>query len=119
MDVFVKKNMKKQFSLFLVSAGMVVGSIGLVGCSTGDVNAQEVTQEVAVTEEGHQIDVFGKVEAATIRDIAIDFPAIVEGIDVKLGDSVGQGTKMIRLDYESYKSEILKKEQAEIGRAHV
>ncbi len=103
--------MKKQFSVFLLSIGIAAMSLGVTGCSSQEVNAKEITEEVEVTEEANQIDVFGKVEATIIREIAVDFPAAIETIDLKVGDLANQGTQVMGLNYESYKKDLLKKEQ--------
>lgn len=103
--------MKKQFSLFLLSTGIILGSVSMTGCNSQEVNAQELAKEVEVNQEVNQLDVFGKVEAAAIRELAVDFPATIETIDLKAGDLVEKGTQLMTLDYESYKNEIIKKEQ--------
>lgn len=103
--------MKKQFNIFLLSIGVLLGSIAMTGCNSQEVNAQELTKEVEITQEVSQLDVFGKVEAATIRELAIDFPATIETIDLKVGDLAEKGTQLMTLDYEGYKNDILKKEQ--------
>lgn len=103
--------MKKQFSLFLLSTGIILGSVSMTGCNSQEVNAQELAKEVEVNQEVNQLDVFGKVEAATIRELAVDFPATIETIDLKVGDLVEKGTQLMTLDYESYKNEMIKKEQ--------
>lgn len=81
----------------------------MTGCNSQEVNAQELVKEVEVNQEVNQLDVFGKVEAATIRELAVDFPATIETIDLKAGDLVEKGTQLMTLDYESYKNEMIKK----------
>lgn len=106
--------MKKQFSLFILCMFALAGAGGvLVGCSSDskEASAAETPVEVEAPQEENKIEAFGNVEASTISEVHVDFPATIKTIYVKEGDEVKNGDKIVNLDYENYKSEILKQEQ--------
>ncbi len=81
----------------------------LTGCGEAvKANMEEIPQ---VTETAGQIEAWGEVKGEVIKDIYIDFPAIVEEISVKEGQLVTKGEKLMTFNANPYKQSILIKEK--------
>ena len=104
--------MKKKMSMLVGTA--ILANL-LVGCQSQNASANnaEVAVEEAVVEEtkGNTVEAWGEVSAETIKEVHIDFDAIVTDILVREGQQVKQGDKLMKLDYEDYKTGIIKKEK--------
>lgn len=106
------QEMKKKMSILVGTA--ILASL-LAGCQSqnASANSAEVAAEDAVVEEtkGNTVEAWGEVSAETIKEVHIDFDATVTDILVKEGQQVKQGDKLMTLDYEDYKTGIIKKEK--------
>ena len=81
----------------------------LTGCGEAvKANMEEIPQ---VTETTGQIEAGGEVKGEVIKEIYIDFPAIVEEISVKEGQLVTKGEKLMAFNATPYKQSILIKEK--------
>lgn len=104
--------MKKKMSM-LVGTAMLAAL--LVGCQNGSETASQAevpAEEMAMQEEqASTVEAWGTVSAETIKEVHVDFDATIAAIHVKEGQEVKKGDKLISLDYEDYKSNILKKEK--------
>lgn len=97
--------MKKICIVLILMAGAA-----LTGCQNEKVETIEPsTQVIEVNQNG--IDVFGSVEADRVKQIHIEFPATIESIEVKVGECVKKGDKLMTLNFEAYQNQIRKKEQ--------
>lgn len=104
----------------LVSTTMVMAL--LVGCGNNQsaeaVSEEQLAAEAAATEEAPTteptIEAWGSVDAQTIKQIYIDFPATVTQVYVTQGQRIKEGDKLLSLNYEEYKSKIAQKE-TELG----
>jgi multidrug resistance efflux pump len=96
--------MKKM--IFAILLGML---FSFTACSN-DKNSEEVVTQISTEKSvSDSIEVFGEVVALDTKDIFIDFPAFVQKIYVKEGQSVKKGDKLINLNYDQYKNDIEKK----------
>lgn len=95
--------MKKIFVIGL-AAVMLLSS----GCSESKVQTEASTVEAVQKEQ--TIDAFGTVKTNDVKDIYLDFPALIEKVSVKEGDKVKNGDVLLTINYEEYKSEIRSKE---------
>ena len=105
----------------LMSTTMVMAL--LVGCgnnqSTEAVSEEQLAAEAAAAVEEAPateptIEAWGSVDAQTIKQIYIDFPATVTQVYVTQGQRIKEGDKLLSLNYEEYKLKISQKE-TELG----
>lgn len=80
----------------------------LSGCVKSEQAAEPVTTE---SSQAEAVEAWGEVEAKTVKEINIAFPAQVQKIYVREGDEVKEGDKLASLDYEEYKQTIAIKEK--------
>lgn len=101
--------MKKVMSILLGTA--VLGGL-LTGCQNTEAGTTiETTSQEETVEARDSVEAWGSVSADTMKEIYIDFPAIVNEIYIKEGQEVKKGDKLLGLDYEAYKTSILQKEK--------
>lgn len=91
--------------IFLMLAGLLLLS---TGCGSSE--AQTSTPEASGQEVKQTIDAFGIVKSNDVKDIIIDFPAMVEGVSIKDGQKVEKGDVLFTLNYNEYKNQISAKE---------
>ncbi len=93
-----------------ISMGLGILMLGvLTGCGEAvKANMEEMPQ---VAETTGQIEAWGEVKGEVIKEIYIDFPAIVEEISVKEGQLVTKGEKLMTFNASPYKQSILIKEK--------
>ncbi len=97
---------KLKFLTFIMVALLVVG------CNKSEeAISEEMTTEMVEVQGQDGIDVFGEITANETKEIYIDFPAIIEEVHVKEGDSVKKGGKLLTLNIKNYETSILKKEK--------
>ena len=99
--------MKKIKFLAIIMAALLVA-----GCNKSEEAAsKELSTEMVEVQGQDGIDVFGEITANETKEIYIDFPASVEEVYVKEGDSVKKGDKLLTLNIKNYETSILKKEK--------
>jgi multidrug resistance efflux pump len=81
----------------------------LASCSNGKGENEIAETTVTVETAADGIEVFGEVVALDTKDINVDFPAFIQEIYVKEGQSVKKGEKLIGLNFNQYKNELDKK----------
>lgn len=81
--------------------------VGITGCSNK--NEQPMMKEQPTVEHKQVIEAFGIVKAARIRNIIVDFPAVVQEIHVKEGQEVKKGQELITLDLSQYETQVQNK----------
>lgn len=91
----------------------------MTGCGNSNASEETVASEMTHTEEVVEqapqiVEAYGSVDAQTIKQIYLDFPATIADIYVNVGQEIKQGDKLIALDFEEYKASITQKEM-ELG----
>lgn len=103
--------MRKLWRVLLGTAMIAVLMTGCGGQSTASEQPVEEAAEAAVAEEKPEVvEAFGTVDAQTIKQIFLDFPAKIDEVYVNVGQQIKQGDKLISIDYEDYKLSITQKE---------
>lgn len=85
---------------------MIFVVVGGCACET----QETVTSSVIKTEVRQSVDAFGVIKALETKDIVIDFPAFIDKINVKEGQTVSKGDLLATLNIEEYQSSINDKE---------
>lgn len=96
--------MKNIWNTMSIAILVAIMSLSCSGCGNA-VTASE-NSEIEEAEQGAEISAFGKAEAIDAEEIYIDFPARVVEVLVEEGQEIGQGDKLMVLDYEEYKNTI-------------
>lgn len=99
-----KRKKHTVFAVFLVVC-MVVG------CNTLDQSA-EITLKDTDVVEAFEISAWGEVNYSDVYQLNIDFPAIIQTIDVKEGDWVTKGQHLASLDMTEFNDLIDKMENS-------
>lgn len=103
--------MRKIWSVLLGTA-MVTALMTGCGNQQATAPAEEMTQEemAPVEEQENVVEAFGTVDAQTIKQIFLDFPAKINDIYVNVGQEIKAGDKLINIDYDDYMLSITQKE---------
>lgn len=101
--------MKKKYICKYSIAMFLCASLLLSGCSK---NNTESTGEIqsAEAQQNREIDAWGEVKYSTSYQMIIDFPAIVDSIEVKEGDVVHKGDVLAVLNMDEYTKTIARLE---------
>lgn len=99
----------------VVIGGAMVAAL-MVGCGDQKTEVEETVanKELEVEESENVVEAWGHVDAQTIKQIYLDFPATISKIYVEDGQEVKKGDKLINIDYSDYEANILMK-QTELG----
>jgi HlyD family secretion protein len=91
----------------MVLAGIILSA---TACgTTKTIQATSVTNQIQEVQN-NTIEAAGKIKANDIKNIILDFTAIVQDVHVKEGQRVKQGEELITLDIHEIKEQILDKE---------
>jgi HlyD family secretion protein len=91
----------------MVLAGIILST---TACgTTKTIQATSVTNQIQEVQN-NTIEAAGKIKANDIKNIILDFTAIVQDVHVKEGQRVKQGEELITLDIHEIKEQILDKE---------
>jgi len=91
--------MRKILGMILVAAMLF-----MPGCSEKKENSTPTSSDVV--ERLTTVDTFGIVKAKDVKDIYVDFPAIIEDIPIKNGQTVNKGDVLSVINYDEFKSQI-------------
>ncbi len=101
-----KKYIRKHgVAMFLCASLLVTGCGGKKADSAGERQQAETEQE-----QNREIDAWGEVKYRTSYQMVIDFPAIVDSIEVKEGDVVHKGDVLAVLNMDEFTKTIAKLE---------
>lgn len=93
---------------------MLIGMILVLALAAGCGKAKENTQASAISlgaqTENQAVEVYGVIKASDVRDVVVDFPAYVESINVKEGQTVNKGETLMTLNVNDFKAQINEKE---------
>lgn len=83
----------------------------LNGCTNNNSEkSDQTTPVITEVETSRAIEATGKIKGMVVKDVCIDFPAVVEKINVKEGQKVKQGDLILTLDIRDYEKQIENKE---------
>lgn len=102
--------MRKIWRVLLEAA---VVAVLVAGCGKQAPAEQPVeqTEETAVAEEkADVVEAFGTVDAQTVKQIFLDFPAQITEVYVNVGQEIKQGDKLVSINFDDYKLSITQKE---------
>lgn len=97
----------KKYCVILLTALLLLTT----GCQRND-NTTQRSASSGNTSSSTDIVAWGEVLYSSESQICIDFPAQVESINVEVGDTVKQGTKLITLSTSAYKNNIKELQEA-------
>lgn len=107
--------MKKHDTILLTVLSLTALLLLTTGCQKTD-NTKQPSVSPETASSNTDIVAWGEVLYSSEYQISLDFPAQVESINVDVGDTVKQGTKLISLSTDAYKSNI-KQLQAAVNSA--
>ena len=93
----------KKILVIVVTSALLLSA----GCSGKETPAN--TAPVESPQEDQTIDTFGIVKSNDVKDILISFPAIVEKVHVKEGQTVKKGDVLFTLNYDEFSNQIKSK----------
>jgi multidrug resistance efflux pump len=96
----MKKNFKKMI-IFVMLLGIIIVNIGCTGEKTQSVAAASTTLQNQMNSHS-TIYAFGVVKANKTKSICINFPAVIDSINVQEGQKVKGGDALITLNMSEY-----------------
>lgn len=95
---------------------LLISAISLSGCSSGSSSKNTTGSKTSIPAvskaQDNEIDVFGTIESTKTEVVVIKFPAYVETINVKEGQSVKKGDVIAKLNLDDYNALIKDKESS-------
>lgn len=91
--------MKKVFII-----GILMIFVLFAGCSNKEVKTTESVE--GAIKENQTLSAFGIIKSADKKDIYIDFPAVIERMNIKDGQKVNRGEVLFSINFDSYLNEI-------------
>jgi HlyD family secretion protein len=105
--IMIKAKQILKHGCIMVLAGIILST---TACgTTKTIQATSVTNQIQEVQN-NTIEAAGKIKANDIKNIILDFTAIVQDVHVKEGQRVKQGEELITLDIHEIKEQILDKE---------
>jgi HlyD family secretion protein len=105
--IMIKAKQILKHGCIMVLAGIILSA---TACgTTKTIQATSVTNQIQEVQN-NTIEAAGKIKANDIKNIILDFTAIVQDVHVKEGQRVKQGEELITLDIHEIKEQILDKE---------
>jgi len=96
--------MKKRVLLLLLA-----GTVALTSACSKQVNTEAAAQAAPAPELKKAVEAYGVVEAGDIKNINLDFDAVVKQIAVKEGQRVKKGDVLVELDVKGFLERISRK----------
>ena len=99
----------------IIILAMLVGVISLLGaCKAEEAAGVADTITLGAQPADKVVEAYGVIKALDIRNITIDFPAIIDQINVKDGQMVQKGDELMSLNIEDFQAQI-KGQEADVN----
>jgi len=102
--------MRKIWSVLLGTAMIAVLVTGCGQQAASDETTEAPVEAAVAEEKADVVEAFGTVDAQTVKQIFLDFPATITEVYVNVGQEIKQGDKLASIDFDDYKLSITQKE---------
>lgn len=89
---------------------LIVTLLTLVGCKAKKAESSADLIDLGAQPSSQTVEAYGVIQTDIIKDVMIDFPAVVEKVDVKNGQKVAAGDTLMELNIDDFNSQLQQQE---------